>query len=143
MIHSPLQARKLVLTMLCLELLLVVIYGTDVWIQSSQGSPLPLFDLDGEGNLPAWFSSFQLALVAICFWMLAARRRTSQRPSRRFLRMCGGLFLLLAIDETALLHERITKSLGSRYIDWVPAYLGAHSVVGRDRRSACVVRRFA
>lgn len=126
MIHSRPQARKLVLTMICLELLLVVIYGTDAWVQSSQGSLLALFDLDGEGNLPAWFSSFQLALIAICFWVLAARSRASQRPSRRFLRTCGGLFLLLAIDETALLHERITQSLGSRYIDWVPAYLANH-----------------
>src|SRR5262249_1657383 len=35
-------------------------------------------------------------------------------------------FLLLAIDETAMLHERVTESLGSRYLDWVPAFLISH-----------------
>ncbi len=123
MIHSPQQARKLFLTMVCIELLLVVAYGTDAWVQGSTGQLNELINLDGEGNLPAWFSSFQLALISISFWMLAARARESHRPSRRFLRLCGGFFLVLSIDETAMLHERITASLGSRYVDWLPVYL--------------------
>ncbi len=126
MIHSRQQARKLFLTLICLELLLVVFYGTDAWVQGSAGQLHSLIDLDAEGNLPAWFSSFQLALIAICFWVLAARFRATQRPSRRFLRACGGFFLLLSMDETAQLHERITESLGSRYIDWVPVYVSNH-----------------
>ena len=128
MIHSRLQARKLFLTLICIELMLVVAYGTDAWVQSPTEQLHALIDLDAEGNLPTWFSSFQLALIAISFWVLAARTRDSQRPSRRFLRACGGFFLLLSIDETAMMHERITASLGSRYIDWVPAYLGNHVV---------------
>jgi hypothetical protein len=126
MIHSRQQARKLLLTLVCLEFLLVVIYGTDAWIQGPDGQMHSLLDLDAEGNLPAWFSSFQLALITIGWWVLAARCRTTQRPSRRFLRTCGGFFLLLSIDETAMLHERITESLGSRYLDWVPVYLSNH-----------------
>lgn len=123
MIHSLQQARKLLLTLICIELLLVVVYGTDAWVQGSAGQLNELINLDGEGNLPAWFSSFQLALISIGFWTLAARARESHRPSRRFLRLCGGFFLLLSIDETAMLHERITASLGSRYVDWLPVYL--------------------
>ena len=126
MIHSRQQARKLFLTLICLELLLVIIYGTDAWVQGPAGQLHSLIDLDAEGNLPAWFSSFQLALIAIAFWVLAARFRATQRPSRCFLRACGGFFLLLSIDETAMFHERITESLGSRYLDWVPVYAGNH-----------------
>jgi hypothetical protein len=126
MIHSRQQARKLFLALICLELLLVIIYGTDAWVQGPAGQLHSLIDLDGEGNLPAWFSSFQLALIAIAFWALAARFRATRRPSRRFLRACGGFFLLLSIDESALLHERITESLGSRYLDWVPVYVVSH-----------------
>lgn len=126
MIHSRQQARKLFLTLICLELLLVVFYGTDAWVQGSAGQLTSLIDLDAEGNLPAWFSSFQLALIAISFWALAARFRATQRPSRRFLRACSGFFLLLSIDESALLHERITESLGSRYLDWVPIHISNH-----------------
>ena len=122
MIHSLQQARKLLLTLICIELLLVVAYATDAWVQGSTGQLNELINLDGEGHLPAWFSSFQLALISISFWTLATRARESHRPSRRFLRLCGGFFLLLSIDETAMLHERITASLGSRYVDWLPMY---------------------
>src|SRR6185503_18029981 len=128
MIHSLRQARKLLLTAICIELLLVVAYGTDAWVQGSTGQLNELINLDGEGNLPAWFSSFQLALISISFWTLAARARERHRPSRRFLRLCGGFFLLLSIDETAMLHERITASLGSRYVDWLPVYLAENPV---------------
>jgi hypothetical protein len=126
MIHSRLQARKLFLTLICIELMFVIIYGTDAWVQGPDDQLHALIDLDAEGNLPTWFSSFQLALVAISFWALAVRVRESPRPSRRFLRVCGGFFLLLSIDETAMMHERITAVFGSRYIDWVPVYLGSH-----------------
>ena len=126
MIHSPKEAHKVFLTLICLELLLVVVYGIDVWVQGATKQLHSLIDLDGEGNLPAWFSSFQLALIAIGFWTLAARFRATKRPSRRFLRVCSGFFLLLSIDESALLHERITEMLGRRYVDWVPVYLGNH-----------------
>ena len=126
MIHSRLQACKLFLTLICIELLLVVVYGTDAWVQGPTERLHAVIDLDAEGNLPTWFSSFQLALIAISLWALGARMRESHRPSRRFLRGCGGFFLLLSIDETAMMHERITASLGSRYIDWVPVYLGNH-----------------
>src|SRR5436189_3681410 len=106
MIHTSQQARKLFLTLVCIQLLLVVLYGTDVWVHGPDGRLDDVIDLDGEGNLPTWFSSFQLALVAISFWTLAKRVRATERPSRRFLQASGGFFLLLSIDETAMFHER-------------------------------------
>jgi hypothetical protein len=128
MIHSREQARKLVLALILVELLLVVVYGTDAWIQTVAEPVHPVIDLDAEANLPTWFSSFQLVMIAISSWTLAAYARPTQRPSRRFLRLCGGFFLYLSADETAMFHERITASLGSRYVDWLPAYLGSHLV---------------
>jgi hypothetical protein len=135
MIHTSRQARQLFLTLLGIESLLVVAYATDSWVRGPSGELHAVIDLDGEGNLPAWFSSFQLSLVAITFWFMAARARTTQRPSRRFLRACSGLFLLLSIDETAMIHERITAWLGSRYIDWVPAWICAHPI----KSSICAI----
>lgn len=126
MIHTSQQARKLFLSLVCIQLLLVVIYGTDAWVHGPAERLDDVIDLDAEGNLPTWFSSFQLALIAISFWALASRVRETGRPSRRFLKTCGGFFLLLSIDETAMFHERITASVGSRYVDWLPAYLTAH-----------------
>lgn len=126
MIHTPQQARKLFLTLVCIQLLLVVVYGTDAWVHGPNERLDDVIDLDGEGNLPTWFSSFQLALIAISFLTMATRARATARPSRRFLQTCAGFFLLLSIDETAMFHERITASVGSRYIEWMPAYLLAH-----------------
>jgi predicted hotdog family 3-hydroxylacyl-ACP dehydratase len=82
MIHSRLQARNLILTLICLDLLFVVFYGTDAWVQGATKQPHSLIDLDAEGNLPAWFSSFQLALIAVGLWALGARFRANGRPSR-------------------------------------------------------------
>jgi len=130
--HSSRAARKLVLILICIELLLVVMYGTDAWVGNAPEPLHALVDLDAEANLPTWFSSFQLTLIAINFWYFAERRRATQRPSRRFLRCCAGFFLLLSIDETAMLHERVTKLIGERYVDWLPEYFESHvlSTVG-------------
>ena len=128
MINSGRKALKLLLILIGFELLLVLVYAFDSWIRTSGRDFQDLFDLNGEGNLPAWFSSFQLLLIAICFWALASHRRATHRPSRAFLRACGAFFLVLSIDETAMLHERITHLVGSRYVDWVPGYIRSHIV---------------
>ena len=52
MIHSPQQTRKLLLTLICIELLFVVAYGTDAWVQGPAEQLHGVIDLDGEGNLP-------------------------------------------------------------------------------------------
>jgi hypothetical protein len=126
MVHTQRQARQVFASLICIELLLVTAYATDAWVQGPRGELHAFIDLDGEGNLPTWFSSFQLALIAVCFWCLAARSRATQLPSRRFLRSCSAFFLLLSTDETAMIHERITAELGSRYLDWIPGYLLSH-----------------
>lgn len=122
------SARKIFLLMFFSELLLVLLY----WIDILLGSPSPvlhaLVDLDGEGNLPAWFSSFQLALISLCLWSLVFGNRKGERPSRRFLILLASTFLLWSLDETAMLHERATALLGSRYVDWLPAYLLDHKI---------------
>lgn len=125
-IQTRRQAKQLFFILVCIQLLLVVAYSTDAWVQGPTGQLHAVIDLDAEGNLPTWFSSFQLSLIAITIWFWASRTKPVFSPSRRFLRAFAGLFLLLSIDETAMLHERLTNELGSRYIDWVPAYLWSH-----------------
>lgn len=122
-------ARKLFLAMFFTEVLLVLFF----WIDILLGSPSPVFhelvDLDGEGNLPAWFSSFQLALVSLSLWLVVAQRRTDDKPSRRFWALPATGFLLWSLDETAMLHERLTALLGSRYVDWLPDFLLSHKLL--------------
>jgi hypothetical protein len=88
-----------------------------------------LVDLDGEGNLPAWFSSFQLALISLSLWLLAFQHPKPDRPSRSFFALPASLFLLWSADETAQMHERLTGWIGLRYVDWLPYFLSEHKAL--------------
>lgn len=123
------KACTLFFAMLLVELLLVSFYWLDILL----GSPVPvlhaLFDLDGEGNLPAWFSSFQLALISLCLWFMVFRHRRPDKPSRAFFVLLASGFLLWSADETAQMHERLTGWIGLRYVDWLPYFLNEHKAL--------------
>lgn len=94
----------------------------------------PLFDLDGEGNLPAWFSSVQLFCVSL---LLALRGPGKLLPYGVPLivpLLGAAVFLFLSMDETAQVHERVGRALRSTDVTllphvragrgmWVSAYL--------------------
>ncbi|HJQ68249.1 MAG TPA: hypothetical protein VKA70_04725 [Blastocatellia bacterium] len=99
------------------------------WVSLLPGEPnltYTLFNLDGEANIPAWFSSSQLLLICLMVWVAALLGRSSDRPRRFSLLMMGALFLLLSLDETSQVHEGVTASLGDRYVDWVPPLMLKH-----------------
>src|SRR5205807_793123 len=106
--------------------LLVALY----WLDILSGEPPllnPLFDLDGEAHIPAWFSSAQLLTIALSLWTANRfRRSTELLPSRWFLNLLASGFLLLSLDETAQVHGTLTGVIGSRYADWVPRLLSNH-----------------
>jgi hypothetical protein len=113
--------------LLAVELLLVAFY----WLKNLCGDPPllnPIFDLDGEANLPAWFSSAQLLAIALTLWMANRLRSDKLRPSRLFMNLLAAGFLYLSVDETAQVHETITGVIGSRYADWVPLLFSHHKV---------------
>lgn len=123
---STQSANRLARWLIITEILLVAAY----WIDILLGEPVHLlhglFDLDGEANIPTWFSSGQLLAIAIILWIVAFYRRKPEKPSRAFLLTCGTGFLLLSADEVVQLHEGITGLLGSRYLDWMPTMLSDH-----------------
>lgn len=96
--HDPFASTsaQAFLSLVCIQLLLVLFYGIDAWVQGPGERLHEVIDLDAEANLPTWFSSFQLTLIAISSWTLARRLRETERPSRRFLQTCGCFFLLLS-----------------------------------------------
>lgn len=78
------------------------------WL-SSQDWLFKLIDLEAESNLPTWFSSMQLLLLA---WLLALyARRSSNGPTTPGLWLPSLVFLVLSIDEVAQFHERFGHAL--------------------------------
>lgn len=123
------RARKIFFAMLFVELLLVSFYWLDILLGSPVEVLHALVDLDGEGNLPAWFSSFQLALISLCLWLQVIQHQKPDKPSKGFLALLASIFLLWSADETAQMHERVTGWIGLRYVDWLPYFLHEHKAL--------------
>lgn len=118
--------KKAMIAALTCELLLVAIYWLDIATAAHFQLLHSLFDLDSEGNIPAWFSSSQLFCVAITFWSCALRKKRETKPSKMFFALAGFASVYVSSDETAQIHERVTALMGQRYVDWLPAY-AAHN----------------
>ena len=121
-------ANRVVASIVLFELCLILVYWVDILI----GEPEPfhrLVNLDGEANIPAWFSSSQLLFGCLVAWVTALLQGSRNRPSGLFLFMIGSCFILMSMDETAQLHEGITGIIGTRYVDWLPTFLLTHAEI--------------
>ncbi len=109
------------ITVLC-QIVLIAIYWIDILTGSHFETFHSLFDLDSEANIPTWFSSAQLLCATLAFWHAATKRRAT----RVLFLLVGVATLLVSIDETAQIHERVTWWMGQRYVDWLPRFAGAN-----------------
>jgi hypothetical protein len=117
------HASRLLQSLVVIEGLFVIVYAIDALLRENFWLLHALFDLDGEANVPTWFSSCQLYLIGVIMFLLSFIRYKAGRPSRPFLFVLSVCFLLLSLDETAQLHERMTQWVGRRYIDWLPEFV--------------------
>jgi hypothetical protein len=76
------------------------------------------FSLDREANVPSWFSSALLLTAAGLLALVALDALTRKAPWRRHWAGLSVVFVVLSLDETAEIHERI----GS----WLRAHLNLH-----------------
>jgi hypothetical protein len=123
---SPQDTKKLFAGLVIFEILLVLIFAADTLL----GHPIRpiriLFDLDGEGNIPAWFSSVQLFIVGLVFLLIGRQTNPDQRPSALLFLILVLGFIFLSADEAASIHEKITGAL--KDIQWVPRFKGDHGI---------------
>jgi hypothetical protein len=112
----------------------VLVFGADFafalinWANFTIGQPIHelnvLLDLDGEQNLPTWYSSIKLFAIAACLGLLAWIERSS-KGSLLFAALAL-VFLGFSADEIIQAHE----ALGERLDDLLP---------GGDRRNTVFV----
>lgn len=87
-----------------------------------------LFDLHSERNIPTLFSSLQLALAGLLLFLIGSKHQSSGEKFIAWI-VLAAIFLFLAIDETAVIHERLSEPVravlnpgGFFYFPWVIPY---------------------
>ena len=85
-----------------------------------------VLDLDGEHGIPAYFTSLLLVVSAALAFGIAVAVRRAGRPRWLHWAVLGALLLLVGLDESLVLHERLIVPLregldagGILYFAWV------------------------
>lgn len=96
---------------------------------------IPQFELDGEKNIPTYFSSFILLLSSLLLFVVALVKKKEQSMYTWRWRLLAFIFLYMSVDESAGLHEMFIYPLrehfhltGILYFSWV--IVGAAVVLG-------------
>lgn len=113
-------------------------YGIEPGHSEASRLLFQLFDLNGENNIPTWYTSIVWAIAA-GLALVASRREAGHDAVMRWSwTLLAGVFLLLSLDEVGSLHERLLGLAGdtaqhalgladSFYYDW--AAMGAILVI--------------
>lgn len=117
----PENFSKLVFWVLySIEIMLVVLDGFINYGRLSDFSPIRrIFNMAKEGGLSTFFSSFQLlsvSLILLCLWI----RTKGSNFRQHFWLVLSGFFLYLAIDDSAVVHERFGSTVQSLAIQADP-----------------------
>lgn len=116
------DANQFFVGLVLIEIFLVVTYLAGELF----GHPTQFFDLDGEANLPAWFSSIQLFLICQVLFLKTCQPDPVNAPARWFLLLGSLGFMFLSADDAAQIHE--TMSRVSKHIDWLPRFKLGHGI---------------
>lgn len=69
-----------------------------------------LFNMDGEGTLPAWFESTLMLAASALLAIIAADTQRSAGRFRRHWWILSALFFYMSADETASIHEMFNRA---------------------------------
>lgn len=119
------SAESLFLTLVFCETALVVLHFLAE--TSGRRSLVWFFSLDMETSFGTWFSSIQLALVALVALTIVVPSDGVPKGFRWQLPLIALLFLFLSADEATGIHEHITRLSHNRA--WIPNFNGHHAWV--------------
>jgi len=108
----PLQFHKIIFVLTSTALLLVLVslmadlMELYTWNLTMMGFRMKV-DINREANLPTFFSTFILLLATLLLWIIGAQERNNKQPFGVYWTVLAVIFLVLALDEAAGLHERV------------------------------------
>jgi hypothetical protein len=85
--------------------LLASVPGQDPFLKEVKESVLRLTSVDGEGNIPAWYSASLLIFCALLLAILAVAEKRHQGRHVAHWLCLSLIFVFLSLDESAQLHE--------------------------------------
>lgn len=115
--------RRLFRALVCGELLFVAGHA----LMLHQHRHIRLLDLGAERSVAAWFSSLQLAAVALVFAILGTDGAGERPPSPRTAFLLAATFLFLSLDEAVSLHKALGVRLGR--LPWAPGVVTTKGAV--------------
>ena len=95
----------LVLVLFAADLALAFFYLMNAGLHWPSAKIAPLLDLDGEANLPTWYSSMQLLLTAGLLAIFTLQRIDKRNRQSWSLLLLPLVFMFLAFDEVVGIHE--------------------------------------
>lgn len=106
--------RKLLVVLLGIDI--VILFGS--WVRFYIPRTERLLHLNGEANIPAWFSGLQITLICLPTLARGLQLRQWDRSShwRIYIFMAAG-FLFLATDEIVQIHEPLGHALHLEMVD--------------------------
>ncbi len=120
------EVERLIGWLIVSELFLVLIYLGSTYAGNPSWHIKILFDLDGEANIPTWFSSIQLLGVGLVFLLVSRLRNFTIFADKIFFKISGLAFIYFSMDEVVTIHEKITSSLSK--FDFIPQFKGNHGI---------------
>jgi hypothetical protein len=85
---------------------------------------VPLFNVNTEGNIPTWYTSFSILLCAVLLFVIARARKIEGDRYSIYWMILGLIFLYISVDEGAGVHDALDFSLPSLgYITSAPRYI--------------------
>jgi hypothetical protein len=132
MIPAKRVFATLMATICCLTLLNLVAFQINqisiknYWFNESAESLIRLFNTNGEANIPSWYSSSALLAASALLFLITALKARSTDTYLMHWKCMAIIFLYLSMDETAVIHEMLSKPLqailhtdGLLYYPWV------------------------